>query len=379
MTSYKKISEDKYKLYVELGYDDKGKRIRKTKTITITSPRDLKSKIRDFEMECFKEPIESVENITFSKFVDRWIKNYVRIKLTQKTFEAYKYLLDTSLLPHFGNMKLSKIKKLHIVEFFAQEERDGKKSNFNKYTTLRSVFGRAVEWEVIPSNPMKGMEKPKQNKKAIEYYTIEELKHLFKTLKKVYPKHNMLIRLAAAGGLRRGEVLGIRYESVNFDDGSIYVDKTLQFDNEHKNFYLGPTKNKKPRLVFFPDGIMKELKDYYINHRKQKLKIGSAWRYIQDENGIDINLLFTKEDGYPALPNSIGNEWRKIIKKYKLKSISFHALRHSCASLMIAEGINFKIIQDRLGHSDIRMTLNTYSHLSKDQEKKAADVFNKIL
>ena len=124
---------------------------------------------------------------------------------------------------------------------------------------------------------------------------------------------------------------------------------------------------------------MKELKEYYMNHRKQKLKLGSAWRSIQDENGNDINLLFTKEDGYPALPNSMSNEWRKIINKYDLKPISFHALRHSCASLMVAEGINFKLIQERLGHSDIRMTLNTYSHLSKEQEKKAADVFNKIL
>lgn len=380
MASYTDLGNGKYKIYVELGYDEFGKRKRRTKTVTATSQRDLKRKIRDFEVKCFNEKDEPINNITFGKFAKKWEENHVKPNLTKTSLETYQYTLyETGLYDYFAKMKMRNIKKMHIVEYLANEEKEKKPLIPNKYMLLKSIFAKAFEWEVIGSNPTDGIKEPKREKKKINFYNEQELEHLFNVLENVYPKHRIMIKLAAIGGLRRAEIAGIREESINFEENYIYVDKQLRYDKNEKRFYMAPVKNKKPRKVFFPPEFMKELKTYYIDHKRKKLELGNLWRYIYDDDGKPVNLLFVKEDGYPTHLNSIGNEWKKIIKRYNLKDITFHELRHSCASLMVKKGVNFKVIQERLGHANIGITLDLYSHLEEEQHKESASVFSDIL
>ncbi|GEM05931.1 site-specific integrase [Halolactibacillus miurensis] len=380
MASYDDLGFGKFKIYVELGYDERGKRRRKTKTVTATSQRDLNKKIRDFEIECFNTKDEPVDNITFSSFVDRWMKNYVDINLMLTTKESYEYLLDhCGVLDYFGKIKMKDIKKYHIVEYLAKESKEGKPLMPNKFLLIKSIFGRALEWDVINQNPTIGVKGPKREKKKTDYYNEDELNHLFGILDDCHPKHRIAIKLAAIGGLRRAEILGIREECINFENNSIYVDKQLRYDKNKHEFYLSSVKNRKPRMVYFPSTFMQELKVYYTNFKARRLQMGNLWRGIYDEEGNMINLLLVKEDGYPTHLNTLSNEWRKIINRHKLKDISFHQLRHSCASLMVKKGINYKVIQERLGHANISITLDTYSHLEEDQHIESVNVFEKLL
>lgn len=380
MASVQDLGFGKFKIFVELGYDERGKRIRRTKTVTATSQRNLDKQVRDFEIKCFNEKDEPVDNITFGEFTKKWEENHVKPNLTKTSLDTYRYILEGSdLYDYFSRMKLKNIKKIHIVEYLASQEKADKSLIPNQYLVLKSIFAKALEWEVISKNPTDGIKEPKRKKKKVNYYNEEELERLFKVLDNVYPKHRMMIKLAAIGGLRRAEIAGIREESINFDENYIYVDKQLRYDKEKHEFYMAPVKNKIPRKVFFSDKFMKELRAYYIDHKRKKMELGNLWRYIYDEDGEPINLLFVKEDGYPAHLNTIGNEWNKIIKRHNLKKITFHELRHSCASLMVKKGINFKVIQERLGHANIGITLDTYSHLEEEQHVESANVFNNIL
>ncbi|QGH35177.1 tyrosine-type recombinase/integrase [Gracilibacillus salitolerans] len=379
MASYEDLGFGKFKIYVELGYDERGKRNRRTKTITATSQRDLNKKIRDFEIKCFNEKDEPIDKITFSSFVEKWIKNHVEPNLTLTSKETYAYLLnECGVLDHFGNMKLKDIKKFHIVEYLANEQANHKPSIPNKYLLLKSIFARALEWDVIHLNPTAGIKEPKREKKKVDYYNEEELNHLFKVLDDCYPKHRIMIKLAAIGGLRRGEILGIREESLDFENNTIYIDKQLRYDKKKKKFYLAPVKNKKPRTVYFPKEFMEELKKYHVEFKARRMQVGNLWRSIHDDNDNMINLLLVREDGYPTHLNTMRNEWDKIIKRYELKHISFHQLRHSCASLMVKKGVNFKVIQERLGHANIGITLDLYSHLEEDQHKESTNVFEHL-
>lgn len=375
------LGNGKYKIYVDVGKDSRGRRRRRTKNVTPTSERNLKKLKRDFELKCLNEKDEPIENIKFDAFVNRWFNNYVEPHLTKTTYDTYKYTIyETGLFDYFKKMRMQTIKKFHIVEYLASEEREEKALITSKYMVLKSIFAKAVEWEVIATNPTSGIKEPKQKaKRKIDYYNEEELNHLFKVLDNCYPKHRIMIKLAAIGGLRRAEILGIREESIDYDNNTIYIDKQLRYDKDKKDFYLAPVKNKKPRTVYFPETFMKELKTYHTEFKARRMELGNLWKGIYDEEGKMINLLFVKEDGYPTHINSIGNEWRKIIKRYKLKEISFHQLRHSCASLMVKKGINFKIIQERLGHANIGITLDLYSHLEDDQHKESANVFEELL
>ncbi|GAB3797193.1 tyrosine-type recombinase/integrase [Virgibacillus kimchii] len=380
MASYEDLGFGKFKIYVELGYDERGKRIRRTKTITATSQRNLNKQIRDFEIKCFNEKDEPIDNITFEGFVKRWLKNHVDVNLTLTSKESYEYLLnDCGVLDHFKKMKMKDIKKYHIVEYLAEEQASNKPLIPNKYLLIKSIFAKAFEWDVINNNPTTGIKEPKREKRKVDFYNEDELNHLFKVLENCYPKHRIMIKLAAIGGLRRGEILGVREESIDYENSAIYIDKQLRYDKNKKQFYLAPVKNKKPRTVYFPKEFMKELKTYHTDFKAVRMQMGDAWKGIYDDKGKMINLLFVKEDGYPTHLNTLRNEWDKIKKRHGLKNISFHQLRHSCASLMVKKGVNFKIIQERLGHANIGITLDLYSHLEEDQHKESASVFDNIL
>ena len=371
------LGNGKYKIYVELGRDSFGKRRRRTKTVTPTSERDLRKKVREFEIQCDKEKNEPIENITFEKFVDRWMKNHVipNLKLTSK--ETYDYVLKNGLIDYFGKMKMKDIKKFHVVEYFTKE--DGKALLPTKYMTLKSIFGRAVEWEIISSNPTSHLKEPKsKNKRKIDFYTEDEIKQVMTILETAYPKHRIMVKLALIGGLRRAEVAGIREECINYEENYILVDQQLRHSDEI-GFYMSSVKNDKPRKVYFPPAFMEELKEYVRDLKKRKLEMGNLWKPLKDKEGKPINLIIVKEDGFPSHLNSFGNEWKKITVRNNFKHITFHQLRHSCASLMVKKGINFKVIQERLGHSNIGITLNTYSHLEVNQHKESANVFSDII
>src|SRR5699024_7061607 len=171
----------------------------------------------------------------------------------------------------------------------------------------------------------------------IEYYNENELNHLFNILDNEYPKHRIMVKLAAIGGLRRAEVAGIREESINYEENYIFIDKQLRYNKHDKTFYLTSVKYDKPRKVYFPEDFMQEIKQYHTHVKRQRLAIGNVWKPLKDKQDEEINLLLVKENGYPAHPDSITHEWRKIREKHKLKDVKFHGLRHSCASLMVSK------------------------------------------
>ncbi|MDX8047507.1 site-specific integrase [Gracilibacillus sp. S3-1-1] len=346
------------------------------------SKRAINKAITDSEIETAnKENIEKGDNITFGNFVDRWLNNYVRVDLSVKSKDDYLYLLNNGILDEFKNHKLFKMKTFHIVEKLKEWKEQSEHMALAKYVVLKSIFAKAIEWRVISDNPMNGMKPPKVKKKEkkLRFYDGQQLQNLFEILDHVNEKHKIQIKLAALVGLRMGEIGGIRLECINFKNNTILIDRSLHFDTEKKKLTLGPPKNKIPRTVNVPDSFMKEVKSYVKKQKKLRVEMGSAWKPMVDDEGNIINFLFTKEDGYPQHPRSAGAAWVRIIEKYDLPKITFHELRHSYASFMLSKGVNFKILQEQLGHSDISITMNIYSHLTETDKSKASDLFNEIL
>ncbi|MFJ8517073.1 tyrosine-type recombinase/integrase [Lysinibacillus xylanilyticus] len=390
MASYRvlepaKNGKPRIKITVELGYDEeKGTRIRKYKNVTLNSLSDraIKKAITEFEIEVANTEIENdLENITFEQFVQRWMDVYVRVDLAVKSRNNYESCLQGGILKYFNKMKLLKIKTFHIVNFFKEEKEQGKRNLNGKYMVLKSIFSKAIGWGVIQENPMKGVKRPYVEKRhrEIQFYSENQLKQLLSILDQVYPKHRLQIKLAVFGGLRMTEIAGIRLECLDYTNNSILIDKTLQYDKETKRFFLGYTKTKKSRNVFIPDSLMQEIKEYEKELKKLKLKSGELWTPMLDNENIPINLIFVKSNGFPSYPDSMSNRWKEIVERFNLPRLTFHGLRHTFASYMISKNVNFKIIQEQLGHVDIKQTLNTYSHLTERDKIKASDLFDEIL
>lgn len=379
-----KNGKPRIRVTVELGYDKYGQRIRKRKTMTLNSltERAIKKAITEAEISIATSvEEEKVESLTVEKFFEQFMDMYVKPQLSLSSRDSYKSYFNNGILEALGPMQIREVKTIHLVEFFKEQKAAGMKSLEGKYMSLKTFFRTALKWGIIKENPMIGVDRPVGGKryKELEFYEEEQLKKLLSVLDTVYPRHAISIKLAALVGLRLAEIAGIRMENIDYTNNSILIDKTLLYDKETQRFLLGPTKTKRPRIVFVPSSLMEELRAYEIKQKKIRLALGDRWNPMLDENGEPVNLLITKPDGFPAFPDSMSNRFKDILKRHNLPMLNFHGLRHTYASYAISQGVNFKILQEQLGHANIQETLNTYSHLTMKDKKSASDLFDQLL
>jgi len=366
MAYYKEMGKGKYRLFAEAGYDAKGKRIRRTKTVEASGVREAKRKLAEFETEINNKNYVDPQNITLSAFVDMWKENHAKINLDYGTRENYYQLLDNSIVPYFGKQKISKINTLQLTQYFNEQTTSTEK----KYNVMQSIFKKAKKWEVVTNNPMTEVEKPKQKKAKNDFYDVDELRILFSKLDGLALYQRAAIELAAVGGLRRGEVLALTDNEINGNEIKIW--RSLQ-ESKEGGLRLKATKSEDARTVTVPDWLIKELKKLHLQQKQRKMESGNLWEGFKGEI-----MLFANEFGVPYRPHSLSTFWRRFVKREKLRKISFHDLRHSSASLMISQGINMKVVQMRLGHKDISTTLNIYSHVTKTDDEKASDIFKNL-
>lgn len=376
MASYKEVSPGRFKLYVELGYDAKGKRIRKTKTVQATGPREAKKLLSAFEQEVYNNQHVDVGKMTFHAFVEVWKESFAKSHWASTTYEKNTYVLQ-QILPHFSSKHIQAIKTLHIVQYFKEEEDTKGKSLVKKYEVLKSIFKKAKEWNVIQYDPMDGVKKPKQTKKKRDFYDKAEIKNELVILNELPEYQRLIIKIAIIGALRREEILGIATDVIDFSNNQILIKRALVRTREH-GLELKDTKNEEERVVTFPGEFMAELKAFYMKKLTERMEMGSLWEGFKDQHGNELMMLFSNPNGVPIRPDSVTQFWGRAVKKYGLKKITFHDLRHSSASLMLSEDINMKVIQERLGHKNIKTTMNIYTHVTKKDDEKASDIFKDL-
>ena len=375
--SVEHLGGNRYKIYVETGYDDYGKRKRRTKTVTATSNRDLRKKELEFELQVMQDAEKEeadFENITFNTFFDRWWNTHVTANLSISTKNSYHYFIPM-LKGHFGEMKMQKISRLHIDEFFIKEREAGRKSLGTKLIMLKGIFGKAIEWEVRNHSPLdryklQGAPQPTER----EVYNASELKELYALLDTLKERERLMILAASLGGLRRGEVLGIGKDSPNYEENYIFIERSLNFDREKKEKYIGPTKARNSRKVYYPAKYMRDLRIYDFKLNALRDHYGDRWELIDD-----IDLIFRTTTGQIMHPQSFTNLWNNIRKKLGLKDIVLHDLRHSAATYLINDGMDMKKVQTMLGHRNLTTTLDTYTHAVKENEDASVKSFEKLL
>lgn len=375
MAHYTELGDNKYRLFVEAGYDRKGKRKRRTRVVTASGVREVRKLLTAFEHEVENEE-EQLEQITFADFVERWKQAYAIPKLSVSTREVYDIILSY-LLPIFGDYVMNDIHTIDLVEFFAKEINEEKKSLEKKYNVMLSLFSHAFKWNIIKMNPMEGVDKPKIKRKKKEPYNREELAKLASHFPSMSKYHQRLIMITVECALRRGEVIALADDVLDFENNRILVKRSLQYTKE-KGLVLKSTKEEDETYIHVTDELMAELKAQRNIALQNKLKAGKDWIGFKDENGVKVLLLFADELGVPYLPNAVTRFWNRFMKRSGLRKISFHDLRHSSASIMVREGINPKIVQARLRHKNITTTMDTYVHSDGKDDIIAAETFKNI-
>ncbi|MCI8403906.1 MAG: site-specific integrase [Clostridia bacterium] len=236
---------------------------------------------------------------------------------------------------------------------------------------LSSMLTAAVQWQIILSNPCQRVKPPHVEYKEAAVLDEEQTAELIKCLQSEPLKYKTAVMLILYTGLRRGELCGLDWADIDIENGIVHVEKAVLY-TKRKGIYEDTTKTKQSRrAVYIPKEMTLLLKEWKIEQCKQKLSIGDQWQ----ESGK----VFTSNDGSVMRPDTFAAWFKQFIRQNKLPDIHLHTLRHTSATLLIANGVNIATVSGRLGHANKTTTLNIYSHAIQSADIMAAEKLKDIL
>jgi len=371
----RKRSKDSWTIVVDLGRNADGKRNQKWHSVKGTkreAEAELVRILKSTEDGIYIEPNKTSVN----EYLKEWLKT-IESKVARKTHERYSEICDHYVKPHIGHLKLNKVQPTHINTFYSDlliSGRRDKKSGLSKRTVLhthrvlRGALNRAVKWQILVRNPCDAVDPPKPDKKERLTFTTKETIELLEKAKGI-PLH-LPIMLAVTTGMRRGEIIGLRWKDINLESGNLSIRQVAEQTKKHGLHIKEPKTDKSTRMVSLPKMTTDALKQHKVEQSQIFLQLGK--RLDSDSMVFDSPLGL-----YP--PNKLTTDYMAFIKRNKFKHVTFHDLRHTHATHLLEQNIHPKIVSERLGHSTVSLTLDTYSHVMPNMQEGAANVTDKIL
>lgn len=389
--SIEKRGKNSYRLVCYNGFDLNGNSIRHTKTVH-GSKKDAKIELAKFVADVQNGMVVEGKALKFSEFTEIWKRDYGSKELAPSTYKRYIRMLETRILPYFGHFYVNKIKPTDIMLFYDQLSRDTqlvrKKGNngaktikplssktiLEHHRLLRAMLHRAVYWQMIVSNPAERVQPPKTMKPKRKYYDDDQSKILLSNLMQLGEnqiKYKVAIILTIFTGFRLGELMGLEWDDINFNDGIVSVNRSSQYLSDKGVFTKTPKTESSIRDVAIPEFVISLLEEYKLWYEEQKSLYGDLW--------TNSNRLFVQADGKPMHPSTISKWFVKYVGQIGLPVINFHGLRHTNATLLIAQNIDVAVVAARLGHAQITTTYNFYVHPIISHNKKAGYALEDLL
>ena len=316
-------------------------------------------------------------DMLFADFMELWLE-VVRNSIEKTTFSSYTQMVKGKIAPYFRKtgVKLGELQARHIQSFYLYELKTVSASTvIHEHANIHKALKYAVKMDLIPYNPADKVERPKKQKYIADYYRLEELEQLFEATKD-HP-YSLLIQITAFYGLRRSEALGLRWDAIDFERNTItirHIVTNAKIDGKYEIIREDRAKTKSSlRSLPLVGNIREKLLALKEQQKENKRICGNC--YNREYDGY----VFVDAMGNIFNPRNLSSNFSKLLEMNGLRHIRFHDLRHSCASLLLANDVPMKQIQEWLGHSDISTTANIYSHLDYKSKLTSANVMDNIL
>ena len=315
---------------------------------------------------------------TLAEYLERWLKDYAWPNLAPRTAEGYQYIVRSHLIPSLGQVPLTQLKPEHLQRLYSEKLSTGRfdgKGGLSKrsvqyiHVTLHKALKNAVKLGMIGRNPADAVEPPRPQHHEMQTMNESDI-HIFLELAKSTPYY-ALFYLALFTGMRRSELLALRWCDVDLLLCQLSVTRTIHQLHNGDIIFQQTKTDKSRRMVSLSPSTAIVLREHRELHEKMRQSL--------DLTLTDEDLVFCQIDGKPLLPDSITHAWMKLARRTGMKGIRLHDARHTHASLMLKQGIHPKIVQERLGHSSIQITLDTYSHVAPGLQQAAANRFDDIV
>jgi len=309
------------------------------------------------------------QQIKFSEVVQRWQRNN-EIRIRKSTRNKYNTNLKVHLIPWFGERNISEIKPTDIEDYYYYKIFESHKTLSpntirDQHKMLKVIFKEAMKMKILESNPLDIVTPPRPNKPRVNYWDEEESKSFLDLAKteRLYP----VFLIALTTGMRKAEILGLRWRDIDIKSKTISVRQTLNRAGEVEE----AKSSSSYRSINVSNKVIDELLSWKQRQDREREHYNEEYR--------EPNLVITSLKGTPYSDSNVNRVWFRLLEKSGLPKIRFHDLRHTHATLLLKEGIHPKIVSERLGHSKISVTLDIYSHIIKGIQEVAAEAIDNLL
>jgi integrase len=335
--------------------------------------KEAQEELRKVQNQADLGTLPSTEKWRLADYLRHWLDKVVRPTIRKNTQASYDGVIRNHISKHIGGVLLARLTPVHVQGLYSsmEKERTSPRTRQLAHAVLRSSLDQAVRWNLVVRNVCDAVDAPRVPKKELRVYGPEEVRELLKTAE----EHRLeaLFVLAVSTGLRQGELFGLQWGDIDLETGTIFVQRQLEEVNGHLAL-TEPKSAKGRRRIDLPGMAV----DALWTHKARMLA----------EGHLDGQVFCDSEGGFLRKSNFIRKVFKPLIRKTNdrlrreaektgrepkvLPDIRFHDLRHTSATLLLSQGVHPKIVQERLGHSQISLTLDTYSHVLPGLQKEAA-------
>lgn len=369
-------SDGRYEARVMLGYDQYGKEIRKS--VYGKTKEEVRKKRRELLVQHEAGQLVNAPNIKFGDWVTDWLAKHAKISTELTTWENYVSVAENHIIPALGRIMLSKLTTKHLQDLYAVKMTDGRKRGKGGLspTTIRrmhhvcqAALGQAVKQGLLLKNVASAVSLPKMKRAERVPLSAEQVKVFLQAAarERLYAAFYLLL----ATGMRRGEVLGLKWDDIDLDQGIVKVRRSLRKTNTQKQQFAEPKTAKSKRALLIGKSAVAVLKEH---QERQLAEIEAAGEKYEKHN-----LVFCREDGHPLYPDVLNGIMDRILTAAKLPHTRVHDLRHTYATLQAQKGTPIKTLESLLGHTTPRMLTEVYLHAVPEAMVKAVENIEEVL
>ncbi|WP_424768322.1 tyrosine-type recombinase/integrase [Paenibacillus sp. sgz302251] len=374
------LKRNKYWYIIVETKDEAGKRKQKWINTKCEKKSDAEKILREtltkIDNNNFVQPQRKLK---FTDFMLDWLHNVIKSKVEETTWEGYEMIVTKHINKYFmskNDVLLQELQPIHLQKYYETKQQDdaatGKKGLSAKtlrrhHANIKSALSFAVRMNLIPFNPADRVLLPKEEKFNASYYTVEQLEKLFEVC--LGTPIASAVYIAAHYGLRRSEVLGLKWDCIDFEEKTVSI-KEVRVKYGKEVVVKKPKSDSSQRVLPLMEKIEHYLQILMKQRKKNKLLYGKDY--------IDSGLVCCVPNGSPMKTEYLNHKFKEILAKNGLPHIRFHDLRHSTASYLVKHGVGLKEVQVWLGHSTINITANTYTHIDMETKKDTASKINSL-
>jgi integrase len=301
--------------------------------------------------------------LTLGEYLDQWLQEVVWPSVRSWTYRGYEVHVRLHIKPSLGPISLERLEPMHVQGLLNRKLKEGLSPKSVRYLrgTLRTALNQAVRWGLVARNAAAAVDGPRVPQHEIQPFTSDEARRFLHAIRG--DRLEALYSVALTLGLRQGEALGLRWSDVDLDLS--YVRVTHQLQRVDGVFQLvEPKTARSRRTIVMPPSIARQLTEHRRRQAQERVAAGTKWK--------EWDLAFTRTDGCPLDGTVVSHRFHKVLDRAGLPQRRFHDLRHSCATLLLAQGVPARVVMEILGHSQIALTMNTYAHVIPELRGEAA-------